>query len=47
MILTRVYIFQTEVQIYIVGTLQFRFAKLKADHFAHMAKSTMYEKKLH
>jgi hypothetical protein len=42
MILTRFYIFHTEVQIHIVGTLQFRFAKLKADHFAHMAKSATY-----
>ena len=32
MILTRVYIFLTEVQIHIVGTVQFRFAKLNADH---------------
>ena len=43
-ILTRVYIFHSEVQIHIDVTLQFRFAKLKADHFAHMTKSTMYEK---
>jgi hypothetical protein len=44
MILTRVYIFLSRVQIHTVGTLQFRFAKLKADHFAHMAKSTVYKK---
>jgi hypothetical protein len=44
MILTRVYIFLSRVQIHTVGTLHFRFAKLKADHFAHMAKSTMQKK---
>ena len=44
MILTQFYIFLSEVQIHIVGTLQFRFTKLKADHFAHMAKSTTCNK---
>ena len=34
----------TETRIYIVGTLQFRFAKQKRDHFAQMAKSTICEK---
>jgi hypothetical protein len=46
MILIRVYIFLSEVQIHIVCTLEFRFAKLKADHFAHMDKSTT-KKELH
>ena len=44
MILTRVYIFLSEVQIHSVCTLEFRFAKLKADHFAHMDKSTTNKK---
>ena len=43
MILTQFYIFHTEVQIHIVGKLQFRFAMLKADHFENMAKSTIYD----
>ena len=43
MILTQFYIFHTEVQIHIVGKLQFRFAMLKADHFDNMAKSTIYD----
>jgi hypothetical protein len=45
MILTRVYIFLSEVQIHIVCTLEFRFAKLKADHFTHMDKSTTNKKR--
>jgi len=32
MILTRVYIFLSGVQIHTAGTLQFRFAKLKVEH---------------
>ena len=43
MMLTLFYIFHTEVQIHIVGRLQFRFAMLKADHFDHMVKSTIYK----
>ena len=43
MVLIRVYIFLSEVQIHIVGTLQFRFAKLKVDHFIHIIKSAIYK----